>query len=186
MARQDGEAPLSLWLKCLILLAEPLWFQRIGTQILGGWTDGGAEGNRTPDLIIANDALYQLSYSPASVGRALTLAAARCNGLALLHSANARPCQRPQTAAQRPYAVDHHSWDSPCNAAAHGVCNDTPATPPSKAGCSPLYWAAHRAPCRQLGRPSPHARRLDLSRRASGRCCAFWAVASFGRFGGCL
>lgn len=28
---------------------------------------GGAEGNRTPDLIIANDALYQLSYSPAFV-----------------------------------------------------------------------------------------------------------------------
>ena len=25
---------------------------------------GGAEGNRTPDLIIANDALYQLSYGP--------------------------------------------------------------------------------------------------------------------------
>ena len=28
-------------------------------------SDGGAEGNRTPDLIIANDALSQLSYSPA-------------------------------------------------------------------------------------------------------------------------
>ena len=28
--------------------------------------NGGAEGNRTPDLVIANDALYQLSYSPAS------------------------------------------------------------------------------------------------------------------------
>jgi hypothetical protein len=26
--------------------------------------DGGAVGNRTPDLVIANDALYQLSYSP--------------------------------------------------------------------------------------------------------------------------
>ncbi len=26
--------------------------------------DGGAEGNRTPDLVIANDALSQLSYSP--------------------------------------------------------------------------------------------------------------------------
>ena len=26
--------------------------------------DGGAEGNRTPDLVIANDALYQLSYDP--------------------------------------------------------------------------------------------------------------------------
>lgn len=25
---------------------------------------GGAEGDRTPDLIIANDALSQLSYSP--------------------------------------------------------------------------------------------------------------------------
>ena len=27
--------------------------------------DGGAEGNRTPDLLIANEALSQLSYSPA-------------------------------------------------------------------------------------------------------------------------
>src|SRR5690606_25175526 len=26
--------------------------------------DGGAEGSRTPDLVIANDALYQLSYGP--------------------------------------------------------------------------------------------------------------------------
>jgi hypothetical protein len=31
------------------------------------WLDaGGAEGNRTPDLVIANDALSQLSYSPIS------------------------------------------------------------------------------------------------------------------------
>jgi len=29
-----------------------------------GELPGGAEGNRTPDLIIANDALYQLSYGP--------------------------------------------------------------------------------------------------------------------------
>ena len=29
--------------------------------IAGG---GGAEGNRTPDLLIANEALSQLSYSP--------------------------------------------------------------------------------------------------------------------------
>ena len=27
---------------------------------------GGAEGSRTPDLVIANDALYQLSYGPFS------------------------------------------------------------------------------------------------------------------------
>jgi hypothetical protein len=26
--------------------------------------DGGAEGSRTPDLLIANEALYQLSYDP--------------------------------------------------------------------------------------------------------------------------
>ena len=25
---------------------------------------GGAEGNRTPDLLIANETLYQLSYDP--------------------------------------------------------------------------------------------------------------------------
>src|SRR5690606_582582 len=29
-----------------------------------GRMNGGAEGNRTPDLVIANDALSQLSYSP--------------------------------------------------------------------------------------------------------------------------
>jgi hypothetical protein len=27
--------------------------------------NGGAEGNRTPDLLIANEALSQLSYGPA-------------------------------------------------------------------------------------------------------------------------
>ena len=33
---------------------------------------GGAEGNRTPDLLIANEALSQLSYSPIA-GYAATL-----------------------------------------------------------------------------------------------------------------
>ncbi len=28
--------------------------------------NGGAEGNRTPDLVIANDALSQLSYGPVN------------------------------------------------------------------------------------------------------------------------
>ena len=32
-----------------------------GTSLRG---NGGAEGNRTPDLLIANEALSQLSYSP--------------------------------------------------------------------------------------------------------------------------
>jgi hypothetical protein len=27
--------------------------------------DGGAEGSRTPDLLIANETLYQLSYDPS-------------------------------------------------------------------------------------------------------------------------
>jgi hypothetical protein len=35
--------------------------------------DGGAEGNRTPDLLIANEALSQLSYSPIA-GHATPLA----------------------------------------------------------------------------------------------------------------
>jgi hypothetical protein len=28
---------------------------------------GGAEGSRTPDLLIANETLYQLSYDPAPI-----------------------------------------------------------------------------------------------------------------------
>src|SRR5690606_23584247 len=35
-----------------------------GEISLYGGMNGGAEGNRTPDLVIANDALSQLSYSP--------------------------------------------------------------------------------------------------------------------------
>jgi hypothetical protein len=30
---------------------------------------GGPEGDQTPDLVVANDALYQLSYRPARKGR---------------------------------------------------------------------------------------------------------------------
>jgi hypothetical protein len=30
--------------------------------------DGGPEGDQTPDLVVANDALYQLSYRPAWSG----------------------------------------------------------------------------------------------------------------------
>ena len=33
----------------------------------GSLIPGGAEGSRTPDLLIANEALYQLSYGPRSV-----------------------------------------------------------------------------------------------------------------------
>ena len=29
--------------------------------------DGGAKGIRTPDLLIANEMLYQLSYDPSTV-----------------------------------------------------------------------------------------------------------------------
>src|SRR5215470_4239340 len=38
-----------------------------GPPVRGG--DGGVEGGRTPDLCIANAALYQLSYDPARIGR---------------------------------------------------------------------------------------------------------------------
>ena len=31
--------------------------------------DGGAEGSRTPDLLIANETLYQLSYDPSLAAR---------------------------------------------------------------------------------------------------------------------
>ena len=45
-------------------------------QVTGQARDGGgAEGNRTPDLLIANEALSQLSYSP--IPRAATASVAR-------------------------------------------------------------------------------------------------------------
>jgi hypothetical protein len=31
--------------------------------------DGGADGDQTHDLVVANDALYQLSYCPDREGR---------------------------------------------------------------------------------------------------------------------
>ena len=37
---------------------------------LGSQDPGGAEGSRTPDLLIANEALYQLSYGPFLEGKA--------------------------------------------------------------------------------------------------------------------
>ena len=36
----------------------------VSVKILEKQGLGGAEGSRTPDLVIANDALYQLSYGP--------------------------------------------------------------------------------------------------------------------------
>ena len=44
---------------------------------------GGVEGSRTPDLLIANETLYQLSYDPNLAGGAAEVRPARWdNGLA--------------------------------------------------------------------------------------------------------
>ena len=37
--------------------------------------DGGAEGNRTPDLLDANETRYQLRYSPPRCGPSLAAVA---------------------------------------------------------------------------------------------------------------
>jgi hypothetical protein len=37
---------------------------RVEIAFTGSYQDGGAEGSRTPDLLIANETLYQLSYDP--------------------------------------------------------------------------------------------------------------------------
>ena len=42
---------------------EPIW-----RLVSGLWQDGGAEGVRTPDLLNAIQALYQLSYDPIRSG----------------------------------------------------------------------------------------------------------------------
>src|SRR3712207_6003015 len=67
----------------------------------GGWRGGGAEGNRTPDLLIANEALSQLSYSPAPP--AARGAARRGRALwerAWGKSSDRRACQHLRTAGE--------------------------------------------------------------------------------------
>jgi hypothetical protein len=41
---------------------------------------GGAEGSRTPDLLIANEALYQLSYGPFLGARQIRAGQRDCQG----------------------------------------------------------------------------------------------------------
>ena len=38
---------------------------KLAIQLLAEIKFGGAEGNRTPDLLVANEARYQLRYSPS-------------------------------------------------------------------------------------------------------------------------
>jgi YggT family protein len=54
---------------------------------------GGAEGNRTPDLLIANEALYHLSYGPKERRRYGSRARSSSGVLTA-------PCQRPPGAAR--------------------------------------------------------------------------------------
>ncbi len=44
--------------------ADTLHFARPGRATAGPMKPGGAKGTRTPDLLIANESLYQLSYGP--------------------------------------------------------------------------------------------------------------------------
>ena len=44
-------------------ISQPLGRERI-YEVFTGWLDGGADRNRTCDLLIANETLYQLSYDP--------------------------------------------------------------------------------------------------------------------------
>ena len=58
--------------------------------------DGGAEGDRTPDLDIANVALSQLSYCPGMAGDYV-------GGVLLLSSAGARSRCVSHFTARRPF-----------------------------------------------------------------------------------
>ena len=57
--------------------------------------NGGAEGNRTPDLVIANDALSQLSYGPNALEAAFTSAPAGLSSKARMHLLHLRRAAWP-------------------------------------------------------------------------------------------
>jgi hypothetical protein len=52
-----------------------------------GEKNGAGEGTRTPDPIITNDVLYQLSYTGILLGRGLALSTARDSCVALICAA---------------------------------------------------------------------------------------------------
>lgn len=60
-----------------------------------GYPAGGAEEDRTPDLVIANDALSQLSYSPVQRIGLLSAAAVSCQGCAAAEMPVGRSCASP-------------------------------------------------------------------------------------------
>ena len=82
--------------------------------------NGGAEGNRTPDLVIANDALSQLSYGPFFLGsvevRARTRAVklARCVRAGALYACLSRAARR--TMAPMAGTLSMHGFMP------HGMC----------------------------------------------------------------
>ena len=64
-----------------------LAFVTVGPQVVDGFEKaGGDEGIRTPDLLVANEALYQLSYIPN-------------RGAAAHHSKNTHPSQATKPTA---------------------------------------------------------------------------------------
>src|SRR3954464_7933047 len=54
---------------------------------------GGAEGNRTPDLLIANEALYHLSYGPKEARRYVGAAASSSARLAVVTAVACQGCR---------------------------------------------------------------------------------------------
>jgi hypothetical protein len=90
-----------------------------------GQDGGGAEGDRTPDLLIANEALSQLSYSP--VPRSAD------NGEVVGSSQASNPPQMP--------GVGHQLRPPRAAASFRRLCPDPPRPQPS-----PAWPAARRDP----------------------------------------
>jgi hypothetical protein len=62
---------LSTWASAKIVASSIVDDGRAGAQLVLGCETGGAEGDRTPDLGIANAALSQLSYCPFRTKRGM-------------------------------------------------------------------------------------------------------------------
>src|SRR5580658_2775229 len=63
---------------------------QIEKQTSGKLQGGGAEGSRTPDLLIANETLYQLSYDPINLCRKELHRGIRADLFQLLRGASRR------------------------------------------------------------------------------------------------
>ena len=120
-----------------------------------GW-DGGAEGDRTPDLVNAIHALYQLSYDPNPTGRAIY---GKGRARSKLFSANPRICEHGAIRVGHNCAADLPPQSARVRLPGVRACMKTPGVV-GRGSCRASATAAMFLPDGSAGASPYHTRRF--------------------------